>query len=98
MCSRNLSCNGRPCASCKKCRDWYYAGDLKGWKWIQDYNNLKVCDWERFYRGDLAERFKRRDDAKCSRSSFIDHDTDSDVYCTFRDNVCFCEDNINIRS
>jgi hypothetical protein len=57
---------------------------------------MKDDNWQRFYSGGIAQLFKRRNDAKCHYSDFFDHDTDVDCYCTFRRNVCFCADNINI--
>lgn len=68
---------------------------MKDWKWIQDYSNGKDNDWERFYNGGLAKCFKRRDDATCHYSSYYDHDTDCDSYCTFRDKSCLCADNVD---
>jgi hypothetical protein len=67
---KELDCNGRHCAECGKCRDWYYTGDLKSWEWIQHWKNWTDSDWKDWYNGDFDQRFKKRTDSpKCIRGT-----------------------------
>jgi hypothetical protein len=65
--TKNLSCNGRPCANCGNCSDWCFTGDLATWKWIQTCENWKRGDddWEHWRRVDVYKQFKRRDGYTC---------------------------------
>ncbi|CAF1405104.1 unnamed protein product [Rotaria sordida] len=87
---RELNCNGRPCANCGKCRDWYYTGDLTSWKWIQNYKNWGPEDQERWGNGKYYYRFKRRDEATC-----IYYYSDGGHGDYYDDGLsdCLCEDN-----
>ncbi|CAF1260702.1 unnamed protein product [Rotaria sp. Silwood1] len=60
-----LRCKGHPCVNCGKCRDWYYTGDRKSWKWIQDWKNWGANDQQRWIDDSVYDRFKCRDGATC---------------------------------
>ncbi len=74
--ARTLNCNGRPCATCGNCRDWYYTGDAASWEWIRSLNYYSwkgpIDDaWRRYNNGKYYEGFKRRDGATCTcRAAF----------------------------
>ncbi len=73
-------CNGRLCASCGKCRDWYYNhNDLETWRWIQGCSNWQQKDVDRWDNGKIWERFAKRDGATC--------------YGHVR-GYCLCDDNV----
>ncbi|CAF3961315.1 unnamed protein product, partial [Rotaria sp. Silwood1] len=79
---QQLSCKGRPCASCGKCRDWYYSGNLDDYKWIQGWQNWKSGDdnWKRYNSGQYWNFFKPRDGKTCSLPGSL--------------YLCFCDDNM----
>ncbi len=60
-----LSCEGRPCAKCHKCRDWHFTGDHDTWKWITNCKNWDADDLARYNRDRTWELFKKRGDATC---------------------------------
>ncbi|CAF4098141.1 unnamed protein product [Rotaria sp. Silwood1] len=61
-----LSCKGRHCANCGKCRDWYYTGTLADWQWIQNVKNWEEKDWDRWLNDKHYERFQRRAGYTCT--------------------------------
>ncbi|CAM2730604.1 unnamed protein product, partial [Rotaria socialis] len=73
-----MYCNGTLCASCGKCRDWYYTGDVSSWEWIRNVKNWGDHDRKLWNDGKYWEYFKRRNGATCRY-----------VY----DYDCLCEDN-----
>ncbi|CAF4572327.1 unnamed protein product [Rotaria sp. Silwood2] len=62
---KELSCAGHPCATCGKCRDWCYTGDLASWQWIQNSKNWDSKDIEPWCSGQYWNHFKKRDGATC---------------------------------
>ncbi|CAF3562722.1 unnamed protein product [Adineta steineri] len=62
-----IPCSGRSCATCGRCRDWYFTGDQKTWQWIQDVNNWTQNDKDRYCSSGLWELFKRRVGYGCVR-------------------------------
>ncbi|CAM4966644.1 unnamed protein product, partial [Rotaria socialis] len=65
-----LSCNGRQCAICGRCRDWYYAGVPEDWHWIRNFRNWDHDFAERWRNGEYHSKFKLRDGAECNRYSY----------------------------
>lgn len=80
---RELDCKGRPCILCGKCRDWYYANDLRNWQWIRNNKEWKDNDWKCWSENRIWEHFHRRDGATCCLSSSSFH-----IFI-----ACLCEDN-----
>ncbi|CAF3710229.1 unnamed protein product [Adineta steineri] len=65
-----LPCKGRACASCGKCRDWYFNGNLATRKWLQGLKNREWKDWtvydqQRWQNERIWELFKARDAKTC---------------------------------
>jgi hypothetical protein len=86
---KKLYCEGRHCASCGKCRDWYYTGDAARWTWIRGAATWKQADWDRYRSERGWELFKKRDGATCIRHDVYDDYVDYHV-----DHVgCLCENN-----
>ena len=94
---KELRCEGRLCAKCGNCRDWYYTGDTASWNWIRNRDNWSVSDWKRYHSEDFHKLLKRRDDATCYNlihrftnllggfsAMFVHH------------HLCLCEDNVRI--
>ena len=71
-----LDCNGRQCATCGKCRDWYYTGDADGWKWIRGVASWTASDCRRYSNESGCELFKKRDGATCNDNynNYCDYD------------------------
>jgi hypothetical protein len=61
-----LSCNGRPCAKCHKCSDWYFTGHQTLFDRIRDYKHWTSIDWNRYHSDKICNFFKKRDGAACS--------------------------------
>ncbi|UJR07473.1 hypothetical protein I4U23_011762 [Adineta vaga] len=40
---KELWCEGRSCARCGKCRDWYYT-DSESWQWVRNHRNWNSND------------------------------------------------------
>ena len=59
-------CNGRVCAKCGKCRDWYFTGDSRILSWMQNVANWQSKDWQRWHNEKIWEKFKRRNGHKCT--------------------------------
>ncbi|CAF1931260.1 unnamed protein product [Rotaria magnacalcarata] len=62
-----LRCKGRPCAKCKKCRDWHFNGDDETWRWVCNWENWTKADEKRWYDGGWKCFTKRNDGATCRR-------------------------------
>ncbi|CAF0861618.1 unnamed protein product [Adineta steineri] len=62
---QQLLCQGRPCAKCGKCVDWYYTGDSASWNWIRKIETWTNDDWQRSNNDRVYDRFIRRDHATC---------------------------------
>jgi hypothetical protein len=62
----NLSCSGRPCATCGKCRDWCYTGDAQTWNWIRSVDKWRGTPLKRWRDERLSECFQRRQNATCN--------------------------------
>ncbi|CAF0787748.1 unnamed protein product [Adineta steineri] len=62
---KGLSCTGRPCAKCHKCRDWHFTGDQGTWNWVCSWKNWTQADKDRFNDGDY-KLFLKHDGATCS--------------------------------
>ncbi|CAF4670788.1 unnamed protein product [Rotaria sp. Silwood1] len=62
-----LPCQGRHCATCGKCRDWYFTGDPQTWQWMQNVDNWNSKDKDRWCNADYYHLFKLRDGATCDR-------------------------------
>ncbi|CAF1379228.1 unnamed protein product [Adineta steineri] len=65
---QEFACNGRRCATCGECREWYFTGDLGSWKWIHSVKDWGGDNTARWFNHYLFTRFKNRDDAKCVES------------------------------
>ncbi|CAF1319936.1 unnamed protein product [Adineta ricciae] len=61
-----LSCRGRACNVCSKCRDWYYIGDRRTWEWIVNENEWDEEDRQRWDDGEYTERFQERQGSTCT--------------------------------
>ncbi len=91
---RQLRCQGRCCAECGRCRDWYYTGDVAIWNWIQNSKNWTDHDWQRYKSNHVYERFQRRDGATCYDIIFNHH-----IFNTYGFHgdafscLCLCADN-----
>ncbi|CAF4543518.1 unnamed protein product, partial [Rotaria sp. Silwood2] len=68
---KQLSCDGRPCNTCGKCRDCYYMGDLTTWQWIQNSKNWSKNELYTWCSGQYLSHFKKRDGATC-RGTAVD--------------------------
>ncbi|CAM4831558.1 unnamed protein product [Rotaria magnacalcarata] len=64
---KELDCDGRPCAKCKKCRDWHFNGDDETWRWVCNWENWTKADEKRWYDGGWKCFTKRNDGATCRR-------------------------------
>ncbi len=44
-------CYGNACPRCRKCRDWYYAGNIKQdhQRWKRDYSCREIVDKSRWH-------------------------------------------------
>lgn len=60
-----LYCEGRLCAKCGKCRDWYFTGDVETWTWIRNQKNWSEDDINRWRNGHVIENFECRPGEKC---------------------------------
>jgi len=94
----DLYCEGRPCARCGKCRDWYFTGDSVTWQWIRNHKNWTQADIQRWKTKNVFEHFQCRDGQNCN----FDHgfglpglppgpNLDHRVFGL---HICLCEDNI----
>ncbi|CAF0891398.1 unnamed protein product [Adineta steineri] len=61
---KELDCGGRPCAKCRKCRDWHFSGDQYQWNSVRNWENWKKVDEGRWGCEGL-ELFTKRDGATC---------------------------------
>ncbi|CAF4345358.1 unnamed protein product [Adineta steineri] len=59
------ACNGRACANCGKCRDWYYAGNQEIWEWITNVKNWNENERKRWDDGKYSECFTKREGSTC---------------------------------
>ncbi|CAF1327992.1 unnamed protein product [Adineta steineri] len=67
-----LDCEGRPCIKCGKCRDWYFTGDEKTWKWVRSHKNWTIKDRKRWNNDNCVwKHFKHRDGATCGGAVFF---------------------------
>ncbi|CAF0726458.1 unnamed protein product [Adineta steineri] len=86
--NKQLRCEGRPCARCGECRDWYYT-DPDSWKWVQDSENWNEDQRQRYRHNKFYEHFKSRSGKTCYHS--VAHGVG------YRGGVtCLCDDNIQI--
>ena len=60
-----LRCKGRHCATCGKCRDWYYTGNWESWARIHDYKDWTDEDRAYWHNHNVWELFHRRNGATC---------------------------------
>lgn len=86
---KELYCQGRACAKCGKCRDWYYIGDRESWKWIQSWRNWEDDDWKLWDDDHVWGHFKKRTDgATCCHNDYLRyayyHYRDDDHYRLYR--------------
>ncbi|CAF1544054.1 unnamed protein product [Adineta ricciae] len=88
--TKELYCNGRLCAKCGKCRDWYYT-DTASWKWVQNCISWDMDDWVRFDKDEYYKYFIRREGATCSRLRYLRVYHYSPYSGFFRH--CLCDDN-----
>jgi len=58
-------CEGRQCAKCGKCRDWYFTGDSATWAWLRNCKNWTDSDTNRWRHSHFFEHFKSRDGETC---------------------------------
>lgn len=91
-------CEGRLCAKCGKCRDWYFTGDSATWAWIRNCKNWTDADTNRWRSDHVFEHFECRDGETC----IFDHgfglpglppgpNLDHRLFAL---HICLCEDNI----
>ena len=91
-------CEGRLCAKCGKCRDWYFIGDSVTWAWIRNYKNWTDADTNHWRNNHIYEQFESRDGETCIYEHGFglpglppgphrDHHL-------FGRHICLCEDNI----
>src|SRR5690242_18746584 len=66
---KKLSCNGRSCLTCGKCRDWRFTGDTETWNWIRNHQNWSNDDWKRWRRNRMWTLYDRLDGATCTSVS-----------------------------
>ncbi|CAF0993507.1 unnamed protein product [Adineta steineri] len=59
------ACNGRACANCGKCRDWYYTGDQEIWEWIKNVKNWNENERKRWDDGKYSKCFTKREGSTC---------------------------------
>lgn len=100
-----VSCNGRQCTRCGKCRDWQYRGDPSSLSWLQNSKNWSRSDWERFRDNRVSERFRQRDNATCRfcmatmdgndiLASVHLHSLGADYGLHIHTDLCLCNDNV----
>ncbi|CAF1027517.1 unnamed protein product [Adineta steineri] len=103
-----LNCKGRPCSKCGQCRDWYFTGDARAWRWIRNLKNWTMKDMNRWDNDRIYDYFERRDGATCrhnSRSTLSSHLSHRHglihhglriliSHHNSHHNGCLCEDNI----
>ena len=53
-----LSCNGRHCTKCGRCRDWCYDGDPQDWQWIRNVRTWDSDTAQRWRDGDYYQHFQ----------------------------------------
>lgn len=103
----DVSCSGRTCTRCGKCRDWYYIGNDSSLPWLQNWRNWSKNDWERFRDQNFNRYFKKRLNATCLNYFVIlDGDIDlslhlhnmgADAYGHCHHDLCLCRENISAR-
>ncbi len=64
--SKKLSCKGRACLTCGKCRDWRFIGDEATGDWIRNYESWGDDDWKRWRRNRMWNLYERDDGATCT--------------------------------
>jgi hypothetical protein len=62
---KQIHCEGHPCANCGKCRDWQFKGELKTWRWIQNYKNWTQNDKDYWVNNFGVHKFEKRSGATC---------------------------------
>jgi len=67
--SKKLSCKGRACLTCGKCRDWRFTGDVATGDWIRNYQSWGNDDWKRWRRNRMWNLYERDDGATCTSVS-----------------------------
>ena len=67
--SNKLSCKGRACLTCGKCRDWRFTGDAATGDWIRNYPNWGDDDWKRWRRNRMWNIYERDVGATCTSVS-----------------------------
>ncbi|CAF0726783.1 unnamed protein product [Adineta steineri] len=70
VCHPPLPCYGRQCVACGRCCDWYYSCHPDDWKWIRDFRSWDHMNGERWRNGLYYDKFKLKDGAKCTRSTY----------------------------
>ncbi|CAF4555097.1 unnamed protein product [Rotaria socialis] len=81
-----LDCDGRPCAKCKKCRDWHFNGDDETWRWVCNWQNWTQNDKQRWDNGGYKCFTKRNDGATC-----VDYLSSDLVVYYYLGHVCLCD-------
>ncbi|CAM4843959.1 unnamed protein product, partial [Rotaria magnacalcarata] len=76
---KQLDCKGRPCAKCKKCRDWHFNGDDETWRWVCNWKNWTKADEKRWDDGGWKCFTKRNDGATCDFDSVYVYSSDVSV-------------------
>ncbi|CAF0901897.1 unnamed protein product [Adineta steineri] len=94
-----LDCGGRLCIKCGRCRDWYFKGDARTWKWIRSRGDSWTQEdrihWLAGPRG-VKDLFERRDGYTCNH--VIDVNDANRLHNhrrhpNFIGPICLCEDN-----
>ena len=64
---KKLICEGRPCARCGKCRDWYFTGDAATLTWLRNVTDWspKGVAWKRWLNDEIYNEFKPRSNKTC---------------------------------
>lgn len=65
-----LTCRGRQCDICGRCRDWYYTGGPEDWQWIRNFRHWDHHHTERWRKGNYADQFKLHRGTRCNRSIY----------------------------
>lgn len=62
-----VTCKGRHCTNCGKCRDWRYTGHPEDWEWIRKYRTWDSAAIQRIRDGNYYRKFELRYGATCDR-------------------------------
>lgn len=94
-----LSCKGRACFNCGKCREWYFNGDVETWNWIRNWPKWDENDKQRWKDNQVGKLFQRRNGATCTDSNHGDSGCNHLCLAGANDSngcthhMCVCEEN-----